>query len=302
MARTAVITGGSGFIGSHLAARLKAAGWSIEIPNLKIEDFVEVRSAFRAISQKFEKIDAIVHLAAVSSYQYTEAHPTESYHINIGGTAHVVQAIQESCPHAHLVFPSTAQVYRAPALNEEPVMNEAWPLLPRSIYAQTKLYSESILKDASKVYGLKCTVLRVFNHTHKSQSPEFFLPHIYHEILKAKTDPKSSLIEVGDLSVKRDLGAVSDLVSAFQAVLDNSEKLESFEIFNVCSGRARKLQDLAHLLAQKLDVAVSFHTDPKRLRPGDATSICGSHDRLKAKTGWQPKCVSDIELIENFLS
>ena len=302
MSKLALITGGSGFVGTHLIKHLKEIGWNVEAPTLPVENYTEVVQCIRNVVEKQGPIHAVIHLAALSSHHYTETHQTETYQINLGGTAHMVKAIVDFSPDAHFVFPSTAQVYRAPHPLEEPTMTEEWPVLPRSAYAQTKLFAEAVLREASRVYNLKSTVLRVFNHTHRTQSPEFFLPHIYSEILKVKSGERPPVIEVGDLSVKRDIGAVVDLVGAFRSVLEHVAKTDSFQIFNVCSGKARKLQDLASLLAQKLDVQVEFHTDTKRLRPNDATSIKGSFDLLHAKTGWKPSCETDAQLIDNFLA
>ena len=89
--------------------------------------------------------------------------------------------------------------------------------------------------------------MRPFNHTHRSQSPAFFLPHLYHVMSQASSSEVLP-ISVGNLDLERDIGSIDDLISAFVAIVENSAASELYQVFNICSGRVKNLRKLAEVL------------------------------------------------------
>lgn len=296
MAKRVFLTGGSGFIGTHLRAHLEKHDWHVFAPSTHLKDHEHLEKDL-----KQDKWDAVIHLAAASAYNFCEANPDETFHTNVAGTALLARLVSKNCPSARIIFASTAQVYNAPvasAAQTEFVLDENWQAAPANVYPQSKLLAEKVLEEYSSRFGLRASVLRIFNHTHRSQSPDFFLPHIYKELSQAKGPVE---IPVGNIDVKRDVGAVKDLVGAFHATLEASNQIGPFDIFNVCSGKARSLRRLAELLAQRLGIPATFRIDPSRVRPNEPASILGSAKKLNTRTGWAPTVATDEELIDSFL-
>ncbi len=296
MAGRVLITGAGGFIGSKLLRALTRQGYEAHERALNLLDAASVEAAVRA-----EPWDQVVHLAAISHVPTCEKDPELAARTNTGGTALLLEALRQHRPEARLVFASTAQVYAAPSgeeLQGGPAWDESRPVTPQNTYARTKRESELLIERAADDWGLKATVLRLFNHTHCSQSAEFFLPHIYADLTQAKGG--TARIPVGNLDVERDLGAVQDLVAALVAVVGRSS-VQGSELFNVCNGRPRHLGRLAAQLAERLGVRAKFVTDPSRVRAGEPKRIVGSHARLTASTGWEPRRVADEDFLQAFL-
>lgn len=289
-ARRVFVTGGAGFVGSRLVAALRSGGdvaTAPDIGELDLLDFAGLRTALERAEP-----DIVVHLAAISHVPTCAADPSLAIRVNLGGTSCVLAAMREVAPRAKLVFTSTAQVYAAPD-EQDVVIDEARAISPQNVYARTKWDAELLIADAAAREGLVATVLRLFNHTHKSQSPMFFLPHLYHSIVDG-----ARKIPVGNLHIARDIGSVQDLTAALLASLDRGG---AYEVFNVCSGVAKPLDGLANLLATRLGAVVELVTDPQRVRPGEPSVIVGSHDRFTRATGWVPRAVTDTALLDAFL-
>ena len=292
-----LITGAKGFIGSMLMPQLRAEGYSVDPAELDLLDFSSVTGAIEK-----KPWNTLIHLAGMSHVPTCEKDPGLAYRTNLNGTIFLLDALHRSSPHTHFIFMSTAQVYAAPEeseLNLQLVFDENRRILPQNLYAFTKWRSELILKDAAEKLGMKITILRLFNHTHRTQSPDFFLPHLYSQLSKATKGTEIS-IPVGNLNLSRDIGSVKDLLSAIIKVTKRGST--GFDIFNVCSGTPKNLKLLADGLAERLHVPAKFIVDPARIRPGEPLRICGSHQKLSQATGWQPQCHTEADLLEEFLS
>lgn len=240
----------------------------------------------------------IVHLAGISHPSVCDADPARAYTVNTAGTALLCELILKHAPGAHLVFASTAQVYQDPAEIGRALIDETWPVKPQNLYARTKRLGELAILGEPRI---RATVLRIFNHTHKSQGPQVFLSYLYAELLKRKSGQISGPIKVGNLENERDLGSVQDLLLAFGSVL-RSPPSEEHRVFNVSSGIARKLGTLSQVLMDKFGVTAVLEQDPSRIRAGDPQRIVGDSTKLRELTGWNPHALSDETLIEQFLA
>ena len=294
-----LITGAEGFIGSTLLYSLGSRGFNISAAQLELQDGGTVSKAISG-----SPCDTLIHLAAISHVPTCERDPAKAYQVNLGGTALVLDALAQHQPGTHLIFASTAQIYSAPSVEEaasQAVFDETRAIAPQNTYARTKWACELLIQDAVARRGLSATILRLFNHSHKSQSPDFFLPHLYSVMSQGKQGEPMK-VPVGNLDLYRDIGSRRDLLAAFEALLQaNRPAAGVCRVFNVCSGAPKHLGKLAQALAAGLGLQASFETDPSRVRPGEARVIVGSHERMTAATGWRPSCVTEQDLIAQFL-
>lgn len=297
MSAQILVTGAHGFIGQNLVKALNKAGMEPHGPELDLHDYGSIKRSLEG-----SPWDVVIHLAAISNIPKCEKDPELAYRANLNGTALLLEAIRETKLKPHFIFASTAQVYAAPSgaeVSEGVVFDEARAIAPQNLYARTKWQAELLLQDFASRYELPITILRLFNHTHKTQGPDFFLPHLYHSILALK--PGES-ISVGNLDLERDIGGIQDLLQALTLVTNAAPSPGKAEVFNVCSGRSKTLRELAEKLATKLGVKTTFQVDPSRVRAGEAKSICGSNLKLTAATGWAPKALTADDLIKSFLN
>ncbi len=281
------ITGGNGFVGNHLVSRLQKLNHHVVALKGQLEDWVNLKAQLCE-----NQWDVIIHLAGISSPAKCESDPYLAYNANVLGTSLLLEAFKQSTKSVNnfdktqFIFASTAQIYTIP--DDGSAISETQPIKIRNVYGETKLESELILESFSKRNNLKSTVLRLFNHSHISQSTDFFLPSIYHQIKNLNESEKN--IFVGDLNIYRDIGTVPDLVNAFVSIVENLKQNSNFEIYNVCSGKNIKLEDLALMASKKLNREdVQFVVDKSRLREGDPKVVLGSFNKLKLATGWEPQ-------------
>ncbi len=287
--RSIFITGGSGFVGRHVAAALEARGHLVSAPDVRLDDIEGLTSQLSSRNWDF-----IFHFAAVSSFAFCEQNPDLAFETNVNGTRTICELASELTPAARLIFASTGQVYK---ISEGPLTEES-PVEPRTVYAKTKLEAEKIVALSAE-RGLKSIILRIFNHTHHTQSPSFFLPGIFDQLKKAE-DRQASLM-VGNLEIERDLGAISDLQRAMASLVDSSNTLHQYELFNLCSGHARSLKTLVKRLSQKMGVDATLEIDPARFRPDEPKRLVGSYEKFSLATGWQPVSGTDDQFLDSFL-
>jgi GDP-4-dehydro-6-deoxy-D-mannose reductase len=295
-----LLSGADGFIGSFLQPLLRNHGYYVFAPPLAQLNLLNKNSIEETIGTK--AWDIVIHLAGMSHVIECEKNPDTANAINTGGTKHLVDCLLSHSSGCHFVFASTAQVYQAPhglETRQGIVFDENRGLVPQNSYAQTKWEAEKYVHAVAQSGKLNATVLRLFNHTHKTQAPNFFLPHIYSQMVSG-SGSEAVRVPVGNLDLARDIGSVRDLVRAVLAVLE--KRSWPVETFNICSGRPRNLRSLATQLAARLDVQVEFFVDPSRVRPGEPLSIIGSHEKITRAVGWRPRIQTDAELIDDFLS
>ncbi|MFZ4405654.1 MAG: GDP-mannose 4,6-dehydratase, partial [Pseudobdellovibrionaceae bacterium] len=169
--------------------------------------------------------------------------------------------------------------------------------------------AEQKLQQIAEHLDLQVIVLRLFNHTHKSQGPGFFLPSLHQQILNAEEK-----IKTGNLNIVRDLGALQDLLQAFTAIVESvtfssagsrnhtTPAPEKFLVYNICSGHGKNLSLVAEELSKQLGKKVEFEVDPSRSRPNEPFSIVGSSKKFQHDFAWVPHhAMNEVELVKSFL-
>ena len=178
---------------------------------------------------------------------------------------------------------ASADVYGVVREDELP-LTETSPLRPTSPYAASKLAADALAQQAFLGHGLGVIRVRPFNHLGPGQSEQFVAPAIAARIARAERDG-SDTIAVGNLSARRDVTDVRDVVRAYRLLMDRGEP---GDVYNVCTGTDLAIQTLADLLVGLARRPIELITDPSLLRPVDLPILRGNAAKLRAATGWEP--------------
>ena len=287
--RRAVVTGGAGFIGSHLAEALVARGVRVVVfdnySTGNVRNLRNTRGALEivkgdvrnlpAVRRAMQNVDVVFHLAAVSAVAPSIADPLTCSDVNVGGTLHVLIAAREAGAR-RVVFTSSAAVYGAdPTLPK----TEDSPLSPLSPYAASKLAGEHFAQAFSHVYGIETVSLRLFNVYGPRQSPESEDSGVVTRFLARLTAGEAPAID-GDGEQSRDFIYVTDVVTALLCAATVPDA--SGEAFNVGSGHSTTINELATALTEVVLPGSSMCPIHRKERIGDVRHSCS--DIAKART------------------
>jgi len=165
-------------------------------------------------------------------------------------------------------------------------MKETNPLRPLSPYAVSKVAQDKLAYQYFKSYGLHLVVTRGFNHTGPRRGAVFADSTFAKQIAEIEAGILPPLIKHGDLTTKRDLSDVRDIVRAYWLAL---EKAEPGEAYNVGSGRTHTIREMLDILLSYAKVKIRTEEDPARLRPSDVPILWADPSKFRAATGWEPK-------------
>jgi GDP-4-dehydro-6-deoxy-D-mannose reductase len=294
-----LITGAAGFAGGHLAETLASTSglvcWSRETPpagfvpaaqwqQIDLLDRTQVRSAVQAL-----KPSRIYHLAGVPHVAGSWDATTPTLAGNVLATHHLFEALRRAGVRARVLVTASATVY---APSDAPIAEDG-AIAPTSPYALSKLAQEMRTRRAAAEDGLDVIVVRAFNHTGPRQAPAFAAPSFARQIAAIERGQQPPVIRAGNLSPRRDLSDVRDVVRAYVLLM---ERGASGGVYNVASGVGRPIGDLLHALVARARVNVTIETDPALLRPNDTAALVGDCTRLHRDTGWSPEISFDTML------
>lgn len=301
MERSALITGGAGFIGSHLAERLVREGWRVRLlDNLSTGSWANVAHLNGSVEcltgdvrdralcrEACEGIDSVFHLGALASVPTSISHPELSHDVNVTGTFNVLSAARDQGVR-RFVFASSAAVYG----NAEAVpTDEEQPLRPQSPYATGKATGEMYCRNFAELFGLETVVLRFFNVFGPRQPSAGYAAAIpcFIEAALAGRSP----VVFGDGLQTRDFVYVQDIVSA--NVRAATAQGVSGGVFNIACGEGISL---LRLLGE-LEKAVGKGITPEFRAPrsGEVRHSRADIRRAREVLGWEPR-VSFSEAIE----
>lgn len=289
----ALVTGGKGFIGSHLVERLLNEGHEVisldlaETSCRNIEKFL-VNGRFNSIvidlrrSDSREnilhlldvyKISHIFHLAGLADVVPSINNPADYFLTNVFGTLNVLMAARQA-DIKKLVYASSSSVY---GITEQIPTSEDAPIKPQYPYAETKYQGERWASHYHQVYGLPTISLRLFNVYGPRSRTTGAYGAVFGTFLAQKINDKPFTV-VGDGKQSRDFVFVTDVCDAF---VKAAEFPVSGEIFNVGSGKSQTILHLAELLDGEI-----VHI-PKR--PGEPDLTCADVSKIKRMLNWRPQ-------------
>ena len=284
-----LVTGGSGFIGSHLVEQLLGRGHRVTVidnystgrplnlahlqqrPELRIEE-ADINDTAR-ITPLFEGVDWVFHLAALADIVPSIQMPTDYHRANVDGTAAVLEAAR-AAGIKRFLYAASSSCYGIP--DHYPTAETA-ELRPQYPYALTKLVGEQYVMHWAQVYGLPCVSLRLFNIYGPRSRTSGTYGAVFGVFLAQKLSGKPFTV-VGDGTQTRDFTFVSDVAEAFIAAAESNV---SGEIMNVGSGNTYSVLRLVELLGGE-----KVHM-PKR--PGEPDCTFADTSKIERMLGWRPR-------------
>lgn len=290
-----LITGASGFVGQHLIDVLKATHSIIGTVNNNLpSSFENVSFEKLDITQKDQvfdllnkhRPDVIVHLAAIS-ITWSE-NPEDIFKINFDGTFNIYDSIikiaQKQPYSPKVIFASSGTIY-GKAKNSE-LINEDTEIKPLNFYSTSKACADRLSYQYSQTYNLPIAIVRSFNLSGPGQHLGFFVPDMCSQIAKIERDPSQDTIEVGNLESIRDFLDVRDAALAYKALIEKD--YTSGEVFNLCSGNGRKMQDILNTLISLSTKEIKIGINPSRIQKSDIPIFVGDNQKLRTLTDWEP--------------
>jgi GDP-4-dehydro-6-deoxy-D-mannose reductase len=299
MAKKALITGITGFAGSHLAELLLEKGFEVygtTRPRSRTDNIDSIKNnlilfdadlsdshSLYSIVVKI-KPDFIFHLAAQSFVQTSWASPATTMEINVIGSVHLFEAVRRAEIDPVIQIACSSEEYGLVYPDEVPVKEDN-PLRPQSPYAVSKVAMDYLGYQYFQSYNMKIIRTRGFNHTGPRRGDVFVSSNFARQIAEIEKHKKEPVIEVGNLEAKRDWTDVRDMVRAYLLVV---QKGKPGEVYNICSEKTIKVGDMLNLLLKMTKVKVKVHQDPSRLRPSDVPILLGDCKKFRQATGWKP--------------
>ncbi len=310
-----LVTGGAGYIGSHVVAELQAAGLScvvldslvrghlelVQDADLVVGDVADAALVRRTIADY--QVDAVTHFAAFAYVGESVEHPGTYYQNNVAATVHFLNAIVQAGVR-RIVFSSTCATYGMP---EATPMTEEHPQRPVNPYGASKLMVERILTDFDRAYGLRSVVLRYFNaagadpagRLGERHDPE---THLIPLALQVAGGQRDSVAIFGtdyptpDGTCVRDYIHVTDLAQAHILGLRFLEAGNPGDVFNLGTGNGFSVREVIEAVQRITGRAVSSIEGPRR--PGDPPILVGGSAKARRFPGWAPRYDSLDAIIE----
>ena len=297
-----LLTGITGFAGSHLAEYILAehpgvqvsglVRWRSRMDNVKgilgkvelheadLKDMVSLKKALAVA-----KPDKVFHLAAQSFVPTSWKLPAETFAINALGQINLFEALLDLKLNPKFQIAGSSEEYGKVHPHEVP-MKETNYLRPLSPYAVSKVAQDLLGYQYHQSYGLRTVRTRGFNHTGPRRGDVFVTSNFAKQVAEIEKGLKPPVIHVGNLEAKRDFTDVRDMVRAYWLA---TEKCEDGDVYNIGSGKTYVMQDMLDMLLGMSTVKVKVEVDPARLRPSDVPILLADASKFVNLTGWQPR-------------
>ena len=303
-----LITGITGFVGSHLADYLVARGdvevfgtrrWRSRMENIAhlrdrltlmecdLRDPVSVR---RALAET--RPDRIFHLAAQSYVPTSWLIPGETVANNLLGQVNLLEAVRDLGLGSRIHIAGSSEEYGMVHPDELPI-RETNPLRPLSPYAVSKVGQDLLGYQYWMSYRLHIVRTRGFNHSGPRRGEVFVTSNFARQIAEIEKGQREPVLWVGNLDAIRDFTDVRDMVRAYWLAL---ERGEPGEVYNICSGRGYAVREVLELLLGLTSARIEVRPDPARLRPSDVPVLVGDCQTFRRVTGWEPTIPFEVTL------
>ncbi|MCB9451931.1 MAG: GDP-mannose 4,6-dehydratase [Anaerolineaceae bacterium] len=302
-----LITGASGFAGRHLIEHILST-----TPDAVIHGTVfgpntgELPESGHWYDLDLRQVDAvsdliaqvrpqqIYHLAAQASPRRSFEVPWETLENNIRAQLNVILGCLAAAIQPRMVVVSSAEIYRPVEPPDRPIP-EGTPFIPTSPYGVSKITQDVLAQQYYLSHDLPIMRARPFNHCGPGQSLGFVAPDFAIQIARIEAGLQSPVIQVGNLSARRDFTDVRDVARAYGLMMEHGEPGEAY---NIASGQAYSIQELLDILVSYSTVPVEVRLDPVRLLPVDVPIKRGDASKLKKATGWQPQIPLEQSLLD----
>ncbi|HEV3409379.1 MAG TPA: NAD-dependent epimerase/dehydratase family protein [Chthoniobacterales bacterium] len=292
-----LVTGGAGFIGSHLVemllsvghevsilddfndfydpaikrANLSSVAGDVAIHDLDLRDAAAVRGLFHR-----EKFDVIAHLAARAGVRPSIAQPQLYYDTNVSGTLHLLEAARATGIE-RFIFASSSSVYGK--CDTVPFSEDARLTQTISPYAATKIAGEFLCSTYSHLYGIRVVALRFFTVYGARQRPDLAIHQFTRRIFFGKP-----IDQFGDGTTRRDYTYIDDIIQGVMAALDYNGPL--FDVFNLGESQTIELRELIAAIERTLGRTAIINRLPEQ--PGDMPLTCADISKARKLLGYNP--------------
>lgn len=299
---TILITGGTGFAGSHLVQELQTAGSN----QIHVTSYGSSNSYVSTLlnPDQIHQLDLTNHKKTLELLQTVR--PTQIYHLaSIAGVGSSFQQVKktvavnfeiqlsllsamvEACPKARLLTIGSALEYQP----QNKPLQETDQLGPVNPYGVSKVLQEMLAHQFSVQHQLEVVKVRPFNHIGERQALGFVVPDFATQIAKIEQG-KQTKIEVGNLQAVRDLSDVKDIVFGYRLLM---ERGAVGQVYNIGQGHGYQIQQVLDKLIELAEVKIRVEVDPRKFRPIDVPQVVADNSKIK-RLGWHPHFTLDQTL------
>jgi GDP-4-dehydro-6-deoxy-D-mannose reductase len=303
-----LITGVTGFVGSHLADYLVAQGpielfgthrWRSRMDNIEhlrgrltlVECDLADPAAVRRMLDSVRPA-RVFHLAAHSYVPTSWLAPSETFRTNVLCQLNLFEAARDLRLEIRFQIAGSSEEYGLVKPDEVPIREDS-PLRPLSPYAVSKVAQDFLAYQYWMSYRLFTVRTRGFNHTGPRRGEVFVTSNFARQIAEIEKGIREPVVRVGNLDALRDFTDVRDMVRAYWLAI---ERGEPGEVYNICSGRAYRIRQVLDILLGLSPATVEVREDPGRLRPSDVEILVGDCSRFQRATGWTPTIPFEVTL------
>jgi GDP-4-dehydro-6-deoxy-D-mannose reductase len=298
----ALITGITGFAGSHLAEYLLNEHPDVEVFGTyrwrsRMDNIEHLRSRVKLLEADLRdytsmhaaleksRPDVIFHLAAQSFVPSSWTAPNETLTTNVAGQTNLFEAIRALRLDPVVQIACSSEEYGLVLPDETPI-KETNPLRPLSPYAVSKVAQDYLGYQYFQSYGLKVVRTRGFNHTGPRRGQVFVTSNFCSQVAAIGLGLQDPVIRVGNIEAIRDFTDVRDMVRAYWLAVT---KAKPGEVYNIATGNGIRISEMLNRLIEISGLDVKIEVDPDRLRPSDVEILIGDASKFKANTGWEPR-------------
>jgi GDP-4-dehydro-6-deoxy-D-mannose reductase len=298
----ALITGITGFAGSHLAEYLLNEHPDVEVFGTyrwrsRMDNVEHLRSRVKLLEADLRdytsmhaaldksRPDVVFHLAAQSFVPSSWTAPNETLTTNVAGQTNLFEAIRALRLDPVVQIACSSEEYGLVLPDETPI-KETNPLRPLSPYAVSKVAQDYLGYQYFQSYGLKVVRTRGFNHTGPRRGQVFVTSNFCSQVAAIELGLQEPVIRVGNIDAIRDFTDVRDMVRAYWLAVT---KAKPGEVYNIATGHGIRIREMLERLISLAKVEVRIEVDPDRLRPSDVEILIGDASKFKADTGWEPR-------------
>lgn len=291
-----LITGASGFIGSHLTELCVKNGYHVKtfirynsknnwgwLEKSEVKNEIEVISGdirdYDSVYKALDGCSAVFHLAALIGIPYSYVSPLAYIKTNLEGTYNILEASKQR-ELENILVTSTSETYGTAQYTP---IDEKHPMVGQSPYSATKIAADQLSISYFRSFNLPIKIVRPFNTYGPRQSARAIIPTVIAQILQGKRK-----ISLGNLEPTRDLTFVTDTCKGFIEIY-RSERLFG-EITNIGMNEEISIGELVNIIVKLLDVEIEIETENKRVRPkkSEVERLLCNNDKIIKNTNWKP--------------